>query len=257
MSFRKYIDDEFSHDEKNNVLQTINRWLGGIELTPDLEQDPDYKPIIVGAINLMRHQAFEWIKLDDTSVTIADRWLKRHCIESKNQIQISYGIRFSTTEAKTITIGCFYSFIDNNGILKTEYHFIRYEIADNFMFKQKHSTNCHPFSHILRFSVHHINKEVYKTTGRKHTFEYHHMRPMTLNAFPIVIDKLDFYITEHHLTMNGYAVLLQDSDDEESGSEGRCEESGEESCEESCEETNQTKKPLSFKQGSKTWSYSQ
>lgn len=219
MSLKKYIDEEFPKDQKDNILLTIKRWLGNVDLEDDMEKNPEYKTTIIGAINLMRHTAFEWINPIDTSADIGNRWHQIH-LESRNKL--SYGIRFSTSEPKMITLGFFYTLFDKKEqTLKSDYYFIRYEILDNFMFKEKRSKLQHSFSELLRIAVDHINRKILETLGRKRCdlFDYHEMKPLNLNVYPLVMEKLDFYITENHLKMNGYAVLLNDNEDEQSDAE--------------------------------------
>jgi hypothetical protein len=214
--------------------------LGDVELIVGLEQNPQYKTVIIGAINLMRHVSFEWINPDDSAEDIGIRCLNLH-IENKHQL--SYAIRFSTTKPKNITLGVFFSFYDGeNYEWKSKYHFRRYQILDNCMFKCENNSAQYSFSHLLKLEIDYINQKMISNIGANNfiPFEYYQMKPLHLNTCPLVMEKLDFYITEHHLLMNGYVVMLQHEDESNSDESG---ESGE-------------LVAHKFKQGTKSWSYS-
>ena len=247
MSLKKYIDEEFPKNEKENVLKSIKKWLGDVELEDGMEKNPMYKTVIIGAINLMRHTAFEWIKPDDIAENIGNRW---HQIHLENKNKLSYGIRFSTSEQKMITLGFFYTFFDKKDkILRSDYYFVRYEILDNFMFKEKRSELQHSFAELLTIAVDYINQRLSKTFGKNRCerFEYYDMRPLNLNVFPLIMEKLDYYITENHLTMYGYTIDLRVDDEQDNTSYLQSER-------QELSNSNLTKKTL--KQGSRVWSYS-
>ena len=246
MSLKKYIQNELPKEEQENLFATIKKWLGNVDLEYDMEKNIMYKTVIIGAINLMRHMAFEWIKPNESSVNIGNRW---HELHLKNKNSLSYGIRFSTSEPKMITLGFLYTFFDKEEKTPISDYFVRYEILDDFMFKEKKSINAYSFSSLLQIAIDHINKNILRTFGgikRCDQFEYHQMKPLNLNKFPLVMEKLDFYITSNHLTMNGYTIYLDD--EEQNDNVFYLKEPSTKQIESS------TKKTL--KQGCKVWSFS-
>lgn len=197
MSLREYIDKEFPETERENVLNTIKKWLGNIELQVDMEKNPNYRTLIVGAINLMRHMSFEWVSPDDSATKIANRCLSLHI---KNKHLLSYSTRFSTTEPKLLTLGLFFSVYD--GEWKSDCFFCRYEILDNFMFKYKDCRTHYSFTDLLKRSVDHINKKMETTLGNNFVpFDYEQIQPLNVNHYSLIMEKLNYYVIENNLLM--------------------------------------------------------
>lgn len=213
MSLRKYIDDEFENEDRTNILETIKRWLGNVELTDNLEKNPDYSNAIISVINLMRHSSFDWINVNETSIDIGERWLDIH---KQSGNKLSYGIRFSTTKPKCITFGFFYSYYSKLSSL-CDYFFVRYVLDNNFMFREINSTKLLSFSQILNTAVCKINGIIAKKFASSEKavvtkFENYNIHPLNLNHHTLVTSKLDYYIRAKNLVMHGYSSQCIEDD---------------------------------------------
>lgn len=106
MSVVNYIKEHIPEPKQTKVLDRLAKWMGledAAGLTPELEQEPQFRTAIQGAVNLMRNRAFDWIERDDTPESIAERW--RETFSNNNASNVAFGIRFSTTVPLVATFG--------------------------------------------------------------------------------------------------------------------------------------------------------
>jgi hypothetical protein len=125
MSLCKMISRIDNRAEQCEIKEMIKTWLGGVDLTPDVEDDPLYRPLIVGAASLMRHAAFDWEGSTNCNIT-EERWIAK----TRNAPGIYYAIRFSTSQPLMITMGWITKYYQS-GQLEYKVRYARFQYSND------------------------------------------------------------------------------------------------------------------------------
>jgi len=149
-------------DNRAEIKQMLKTWLGGVDLTAELEEDPIYRPLLMGAAALMCHEAFDW------SCSAADTWIDK----ARQAPGIYYGIRFSATQPLMITFG-WITKIYQFGQLKSTARYARFQYSNHRFVPELHPSKRYTFNQVLRKLV----------DVSKCRFCYSDIEPIALNKF--------------------------------------------------------------------------
>lgn len=151
-----------NNKECDALLGAIRVWLG-TELTQDLEYNPRFRSLLWAATYLMQQTEFDWIKDNETPISINKRWRKVH---NSQNYALSYGIRFSTSKPHYATLG----FIHANGNT-----LFRIRFSNRRFFILEGSSTEHTYEEIIQYGIDRVNRDN-KTT-------HLYASPLVLNQF--------------------------------------------------------------------------
>lgn len=187
--------------EQCEIKEMIKTWLGGVELTTDVEEDPLYRPLIVGAAALMRHKAFDW------SGSADDDTEKRWIAKTHQAPGIYYGIRFSASQPLMITFGWITKFYQCNQ-LKSTVRYARFQYSNGKFIPEYLPCKQYTFKNVLQKLVDISNKEKFR-------FCYFDILPICVNKFTSqAIGALDNYISFYCEETNKGVLDNDDSEDD-------------------------------------------